>query len=124
MFVQQLVLYLCAAGFAAMGLIAILKPDRVTRQFGIAKLTLAGRNEVRAVYGGFGVAVALMLVVATRSSELRPGICFTSAAALAGMAAGRIVSAGMDRGIERFPLVYLIIEAAFAAALAWVANWS
>lgn len=37
-----------------MGIGAIAKPTVVTAQFGILELTPAGRNEVRAVYGGFG----------------------------------------------------------------------
>ena len=40
-----------------MGFGAIAKPAFVTAQFGILELTQAGRNEVRAVYGGFGIFV-------------------------------------------------------------------
>lgn len=41
-----------------MGIGAHARPRRVTAQFGILELTTAGRNEVRAVDSGFGVAVA------------------------------------------------------------------
>ena len=45
-----------------MGIGAIAKPTVVTAQFGILELTPASRNEVRAVYGGFGVFMALALL--------------------------------------------------------------
>ena len=38
-----------------MGVGATAKPAFVMAQFGILDLTPAGRNEVRAVYGGFGI---------------------------------------------------------------------
>ena len=49
---------LVAAGFALMGLGALVRPRMVLDQFGVDVGTADGRNEVRAVYGGFGVAVA------------------------------------------------------------------
>ena len=45
-----------AAGFAAMGLLALARPADVLAQFGVSVETPEGRNEVRAVYGGFGLA--------------------------------------------------------------------
>lgn len=100
-----------------MGIGAIAKPTLVTSQFGILELTPAGRNEVRAVYGGFGVFMALALWVASQQPDLRAGILFTAAAALGGMAAGRLLSAAMDRHIDRVPLGYLVIEVIVAAML-------
>jgi hypothetical protein len=104
-----------------MGVGAIVAPATVTRQFDVADLTAAGRNEVRSVYGGFGIAMAAMFAVALWRPELRAGICLTTGAALAGMAGGRLLSAVMDRGIGRFPLFYLCLEAILAAALFWSA---
>jgi len=69
-----------------MGIGAIARPAFVTAQFGILELTPAGRNEVRAVYGGFGVFMALALTVALRQPELRAGILLAVAAALGGVA--------------------------------------
>lgn len=101
-----------ALAFALMGLGSLLAPVRVTAQFGIPALDVDGRNEVRAVYGGFGLAMALALVLALQMPALRGGICLTIGAALFGMAAGRLVSALIDRGIGRWPLRYLGIEIA------------
>ena len=92
-------LYLGAALFAVMGVGALVVPDRVTEQFGIPPLSIAGRNEVRAVYGGFGIAMAAMLIVASTSTDLRLGVCLTIGVALIGMAVGRLVSAVIDRSL-------------------------
>lgn len=106
-----------AAGFAAMGTGALFAPLIITRQFDIGTLTVAGRNEIRAVYGGFGLAMAAMLTVALWYPSLRTGICLTTAAALAGMAAGRIASAIADSRIPGYPLFYLVLETVVAAML-------
>ena len=113
------VLAFVALAFAFMGLVAIVSPTRVTRQFDIPQLTAAGRNEVRAVYGGFGLSVALALIIALESQSLRPGLCMAIAFALAGMAIGRLISASLDRQLAAFPRLYLGIEAVGAALLAY-----
>ena len=104
-----------------MGVGATAKPAFVMAQFGILDLTPAGRNEVRAVYGGFGIFMALALLVALRQPELRDGILFAVAAALGGMAAGRLLSAAVDRSIDRAPLGYLVLEVIVAVMLLAVA---
>ncbi len=104
-----------------MGLGAIAAPVLVTRQFDILELTAAGRNEVRSVYGGFGVAMAAMFALALWRPELRSGICLTTAAALTGMAGGRLLSALIDRRIGRYPLFNLCLEAVVATLLFYAA---
>ena len=99
-----------AVAFALMGIGALVRPTVVTRQFGIPALTPEGRSEVRAVYGGFGLAVAAMLVVAVTSPDLRAGIAITVAVALFGMAVGRVVSAVIDRSLSKVVALYLVIE--------------
>lgn len=112
---------LAALAFAAMGVVAIAVPTRVTRQFNMPDLNAVGRSEVRAAYGGFGIAIAAALVAALLHPDLREGVCLTVAAALLGMVVGRIASAAVDRAIGRFPLTYLVIEAAGAALLVYAA---
>ena len=110
-----------AVAFGLMGIGSLWAPVRVTAQFGIPVLDLDGRNEVRAVYGGFGLSMALALMVALKMPALRGGICLTIAAALLGMAVGRLISAVIDRGIGRWPLCYLGIEIAAGLALMFAA---
>jgi len=118
---NDLPVLLAILGFVVMGIGALVSPQRVSRQFDIPTLTAAGRNEVRAVYGGFGLAMAAGLVAALALPGLRAGVCLAVAAALAGMAGGRLVSAGIDRTLGRLPALYLMLEAVMAAALAYAA---
>ena len=103
--------------FAGMGLFAFAWPERVVGFFGTPNLTVDGRNEVRAVYGGFGVAVAALLFGALAAPELARGIEITVAIALLGMAFGRIVSRVIDGGAGRYPWLFLGVEIALAVCL-------
>lgn len=114
---RDLPIYVAMAAFLLMGVGALARPTLVTAQFGMPDLTAAGRNEVRAVYGGFGVLMAWMLLIALQRADLRGGILLTLACALGGMAAGRVLSALIDRRIDRWPLCYLLLEAALALLL-------
>ncbi|HEX2161840.1 MAG TPA: DUF4345 family protein [Thermoleophilaceae bacterium] len=108
-----------AAGFGAMGVAALVRPAQVLAQFGVAVDTANGRNEVRAVYGGFGLAVMAMLVVAALGDPATAdGIVVAVAVALLGMAAGRLLSALRERPTGLYPVwVYFAIEVAAATAL-------
>ena len=90
-------LYLGFILFAAMGAGLLWQPQYLTRLTGVELTTIESRNEVRAVYGGFGAAMALALFLALVYSPLRPGICLTIGLALIGMAAGRGYSWWLER---------------------------
>ena len=113
------VLLIVAAAFAAMGAGAIARPRLVLSQFGVPVDTVDGRNEVRAVYGGFGLAIAALLAVAALADPTTAdGIVLSVAVALAGMAAGRLISTAFERPAKTYPVwVYFAIEVAGAAAL-------
>ena len=117
MTLNDIPIYLGITGFITMGIGSFFLPERVTAQFDIPTLSTAGRNEVRAVYSGFGILMGLMLVVALNAPLLRSGICFTVAAALAGMAIGRILSTILDRHIGRWPLFYMYLEIILATLI-------
>jgi hypothetical protein len=118
---DQVIIIIAAVGFMLMGVVAMVAPTRVTEQFDISMLSVNGRNEVRAVYGGFGFAIAAMLLTALYLPALRAGICLTIGAALAGMAVGRIISVALDRAVGRYPLMYGCIETVGAALLVYAA---
>jgi hypothetical protein len=117
MFSTDSLIYIVMTAFGAMGLGALVAPEKVTLQFGIPQLTSAGRNEVRAVYGGFGLMMSVMLLVAVNHIEFKSGICLTLSAALSGMVIGRIISFCIERKIDAIPLLYLILELVFAVML-------
>jgi hypothetical protein len=104
--------------FVGMGLVALVSPEFVTRTFGIPTLTNAGRNEVRAVYGGFGLAVAAMLVVAMNDPALRAGVLLAVAASVGGMAGGRLVAALVERPTAFYPSwFYFVAETVMSVVL-------
>ncbi len=106
-----------AAFFFAMGTVALGRPERIVAYFGTLSLTRDGRNEVRAVYGGFGVALALLLLATPWMPALEAGVLVAVAAALAGMAGGRILSALVDGSPGFFPWLFCGVELALATAL-------
>lgn len=106
--------------FLGMGCVALVAPTIVPRQFGMTVSGSGdnGRAEVRAVYGGFGLAMAAMLAVALVVAAARTGIIWTIGAALAGMAAGRVLSAIAGDRTRFYPnWFYFTIEAIAAAVL-------
>ena len=105
--------------FAGMGCYALAVPDAIVRPFGITLGSAAARSEVRAVYGGFGLAIAGVLGYAVVvDGAVRTGILITVGAALAGMAFGRLVSAVLDKRTAFYPnWFYFLVEAVAAAAL-------
>jgi hypothetical protein len=111
-----------AVFFAGMGVYGLAVPDRLLALFGLPSLTIDARNEVRAVYGGFGLAVAGLLGYAGLvASPLRVGILVAVAAAIGGMAIGRVIGAILERPQRPYPVwlflgVELIVSAMLFAA--------
>jgi hypothetical protein len=105
--------------FAGMGIYALAAPAAIIRPFGIALGEAASRSEVRAVYGGFGLAIAGVLVLAAiQQGDVRTGILIAVGAALAGMAFGRLASVVLGDRTAFYPnWFYFIVEAVAAAAL-------
>ncbi|WP_370327250.1 DUF4345 family protein [Euzebya sp.] len=104
-----------AAGFAGMGLLGLVRPQAIGDLMGLAITTPTGRNEVRAVYGGFGLAVAGALVRGDAGSR-RDARRATGVAAL-GMAAGRVVDVLATRELRGPAAVALAVEAVLGLAL-------
>lgn len=108
-----------AVFFLGMGLYAIAAPTALVRPFGITLTSSTSRSEVRAVYGGFGVAMAGILAIAAVRPDYRIGITLTVAVALVGMAVGRMLSAAIER--RRTPFYpdwfYCLVEVGAALLL-------
>jgi hypothetical protein len=109
--------------FAGIGIYALAAPAAVIRPFGTTLGGAASRSEIRAVYGGFGLAIAGVLAYAAiADGDFRKGILITVGAALAGMAFGRIVSAVVDHRTAFYPnWFYCFVEIIAGAALFAVA---
>ncbi|SDY78639.1 protein of unknown function [Saccharopolyspora shandongensis] len=112
-------LVIVATFFAGMGLFGLIAPAALVRPFGIRASTPESRSEVRAVYGGFGIAIAVLLAVAVPDvAGMRRGIAVAVAAALLGMAFGRVVSRAVDRPTRFYPIwFYCCVEIVAAGML-------
>ena len=104
--------------YALIGLAALLRPGRLLEGFGIVVETSDSRNEIRAVYGGFPLAVAGLLAFCLTETPLAGGILVALALASAGMAAGRLVSALVDRQLGRYPAIFTVLELIVAGMIA------
>lgn len=91
--------------FLGMGLFGLIAPTALIRPFGIELSSPEARGEVRAVYGGFGVAFGSLLgwVALHASGDLQRGIVLAAAVALAGMALGRLVARAVERPSAFYP---------------------
>lgn len=93
-----------AAFFLGMGLLGLAAPQTLIQPFGIELGTATARTEVRAVYGGFGVAVGVLLALAAFDlGGLRQGVTITVAVSLAGMAFGRLIARFAERPGRFYP---------------------
>lgn len=120
---MTLAIVLASVFFLGMGVFALARPADLIRPFGISLPIPESRAEVRAVYGGFGLAIAGMLALAAAGHPAREGILITVAAALGGMAFGRLVSGVVDRPKAFYPnWFYFIVEVVAAGALLWAAG--
>jgi Domain of unknown function (DUF4345) len=105
--------------FLGMGVYALAAPAALVRPFGTTLGGAASRSEVRAVYGGFGLAIAGVLVYAALADgDIRAGILIAVAAALGGMAFGRVAAAVLGDRTSFYPnWFYCLVEAVAATAL-------
>jgi hypothetical protein len=103
--------------FAAMGIQALGWPESILANFGVATLPADARNEVRAVYGGYGVAIALLLGFSLVSRESGQALLLAVAVSVLGMAGGRVYSFAIESAEGSTPLLFLGVELALAAAL-------
>jgi hypothetical protein len=108
-----------AAFFAGMGVLGLVWPQQVVGRFGTRVDSVDGRNEVRAVYGGFGIAVGVLLAVTIGThGGFRDGVLGAIAVSLVGMATGRLVSAVLERPDRRSPTwLFLVVELVLAGLL-------
>jgi dolichol kinase len=104
--------------YLALGLAALARPTTLLSGFGLAAEGVDARNEVRAVYGGFPLAVAGLVAWSLSGAPHATGILLALAVASLGMAVGRLMSAVIDRRIGRLPALFICVELALALLLA------
>jgi hypothetical protein len=108
-----------AAFYAALGVVCLVQPERVPTTFGAGEPPPPYRNEIRAIYGGFPIALAAVLVWATGQSDaVREGVLVAAAVATAGMALGRLASAAVERPGAGTVWLWFSVEVVLVALLA------
>lgn len=115
-------IYLTAVLYLIMGVLGIFQPMRILKMLSVTETSPEMRNEARAVYGGFGVAIATALFLATRLDGLRIGVLFTVAISLLGMAVGRMISLLVERPSGKNPYIFLVLEILLCVTLGY-AYW-
>lgn len=115
---SDVIVLIVAAGFVVMGALALVRPADLLTPLGVTVDTADGRNEVSAVYGGFGVALgALLAVAALGDPSTAEGVFVAVAVALLGMAAGRLLSALRERPTGVYPVIYFTVEVTAGVSL-------
>ncbi len=104
--------------FGAIGVSAMIRPRNLLQGFSIEAHEPESRNEIRAVYGGFPLAVAALLMFSLMRPDLSNGILIALATSSAGMAIGRMVSVLIDRKLGRDPAIYIVLELIVALMIA------
>ncbi|MFF5213520.1 DUF4345 family protein [Streptosporangium sp. NPDC000396] len=119
------VIAVVAVFFLGMGVYGLVAPAALIRPFRIVADSAEARTEIRAVYGGFGVAVAgLLAAAATDAGGIRRGAVISVAVALLGMALGRLVARVVERPSAFYPSwLYFWVEIAGGGALLATAGW-
>jgi hypothetical protein len=105
-----------AVFFFVMGICSLIKPSSIISIVGLVPQNADARNEVRAVYGGFGVAISVLLIIAAYDERIRMGVLLAVAVSLMGMAFGRIISLFIEKP-GFWPIFTLFIEAGLASLL-------
>lgn len=104
--------------FFGMGTYGLIAPAALIRPFRLVADTPEARAEIRAVYGGFGIAMAAaLLLAAVAGGDLRRGVLLTVGFALAGMAVGRVLSRVRDRPAGFYPVWFYCCVEVIAAGL-------
>lgn len=114
-----------AVFFLVMGVYGLVAPAALVRPFRIVADSVEARTEIRAVYGGFGIAIAVLLVLAAADiGEIRPGAIVAVALALLGMAFGRLAARVVERPARFYPIwFYFWVEAVAGVLLLTAAQW-
>ena len=90
------VLLLTAFAYAGIGVLFLGWPDVMGRVAGLDPSDALALNDLRAVYGGLQLALAVFFVVASRQRAWHPAALWLQMLTFGGLAAGRLLSLALD----------------------------
>lgn len=103
---------IAALGTIATGLVALLAPKSIRNFTGLEIPGPRGITEVRAVFGGFFIALGIApLALAVPQAYAMLGIAYL------GVGAVRLVSMFLDKSVVRSNIISLIVEVVFGVIL-------
>lgn len=109
-------LYVVVLFLLVQGLLALASPEMVLELTGTHGGSPPARNEIRAVYGGIGLAGAGLLLASGWMAEGET-VRWTLGLLCLGMGASRAAGLVMDWPKAALPVVYLVLELAAAVIL-------
>jgi hypothetical protein len=115
--VEIAVLALSGAALVVVGVTGLVSPASLMDPLGITLPTVAGRNEIRATYGGMHLGVGLLLLAGAWHREHRRAALWLVVAFLGGLALGRLAGLLADGPPGAF-VVQLWVPEALAGGLA------
>lgn len=100
-----------------MGIAALVRPERVGDQVGLVAGGAVGRAELRAVFGGVSLGIAIVCLVTAA-----PAAYLTGAAAFFGGALAKVGSGVVERAVFPAALPGLVIDLALGGAFLYGAR--
>ena len=115
---KTIVAIVIAGLYFLMGYKALADPTSVAAIFDVQEISPAMKNEYGAVYGGFGFAFGLSLLVAHfRKGLVGTGVILSLGILTLGMAVGRMVSFCFIQPDNRYPLIFMCVEIVIGSVL-------
>ena len=110
--VLEVLQIIAALGTIATGLISLIRPRSVTGFTGLNPNGPRGITEIRAVLGGFFVALGIApLILATPEAYRMLGIAYLAVAVV------RTVSMVLDKSVEQSNIISVVVEIVFDVIL-------
>jgi len=117
---DQIILALGGASFAAFGIWLMITP-RALAAVDLNPLSPNARAEVRAMYGGLELGIAIFLLLCLRGPDLTQIGLHLQFLALVGLGGGRLIGVAIERfRVKRLILIFVALEL-IGAALTWFA---
>jgi hypothetical protein len=111
-------LLLLALAHILAGLYGLYAPDTLAPSLGLDMTTVGGRGEMRAIFGGLIAALGVMILRGSMGGPTGRQWLWAVATAYVGLAAGRLVSLGMD-GMSAHTLFAGLLEGGLAVVMFW-----
>ncbi|HMQ21113.1 MAG TPA: DUF4345 family protein [Planctomycetota bacterium] len=113
MLYTRIVLSLAALMFATLGVLLVLRPDKLADWADISATSPSGRTELRAWYGGLELALAGLFVAGVFEARVTASAFLVLALASFGPLAGRLLGFVLDRSANGTGLSFAAIEVLF-----------